>query len=293
MVLTACALAWWFLPSIAGFVGGTFWCLLLLIPSVAERKIDDLLVAQRFARARRLAVVRRILHPWEDSPHRPRFARLSRAGEQWPPRSRARSARHRTRRTHPGRILRERAHLCADGKLGGPGAMVPTRLVGDGESRRAFALFPRARRNRRARRAGSPVCLAPREPRAGADEDALPRFNFALVLAFAGRTNDLVRLFAGDLRQMPLERRQFWLATAELAAGRWPRRARASGEVARGDAGRDSAAFGRSSPWAGPGVSALFRRWRRASRAARGRDDGDAADWDARRGRAARRRSGH
>ncbi len=70
-MLTACALAWWFLPSIAGFVGGTFWCLLLLIPSVAERKIDDLLVAQRFERARQLAVVRRILHPWEDSPHRP------------------------------------------------------------------------------------------------------------------------------------------------------------------------------------------------------------------------------
>ena len=75
MVLAVCAIAWFFAPSLAGFVGGTFWCLLLVIPSVAERKIDDALLAQRFARARQIAVVRRILHPWNDSPHRASLVR--------------------------------------------------------------------------------------------------------------------------------------------------------------------------------------------------------------------------
>ena len=75
IVLFASALAWFLLPSLAGFIGGTLWCLLLVIPSVAERKIDELLLAQRFTGARRLAVVRQICHPWEDSPHRPSLLR--------------------------------------------------------------------------------------------------------------------------------------------------------------------------------------------------------------------------
>src|SRR5471032_3139802 len=91
------------------------------------------------------------------------FARLSRAGEQWPPQSRARSARRRTGRDHPRRMLRDRVDLCPDGELAGPGAMVPARLVRDRESPSALALSPRAWRNRRAGRTGPPACVPQRK----------------------------------------------------------------------------------------------------------------------------------
>lgn len=63
VVLAGSGLAWFLVPSLAGFIGGTLWCLLLLVPSVLERKIDELLLAQRGTAAWRLALVRRILHP--------------------------------------------------------------------------------------------------------------------------------------------------------------------------------------------------------------------------------------
>ncbi len=219
IVLAACALAWWFLPSIAGFVGGTFWCLLLLIPSVSERKIDDLLVARRLARARQLAVVRRILHPWEDSPHRPALldclalassGRLDRALDQL--------ATERAAPTPAGSFASALTFALTENWA----ALVEwcRRDLSVTANPAVLSLYFRALgetgaleelvRQFASRRAS-------REPEL--TNDSLARFDFALVLAFAGRTNDLVRLFAGDLRQMPLEQRQFWLATAELAAG--------------------------------------------------------------------------
>ncbi len=56
-----------------------------------------------------------------------------------------------------------------------------------------------------------------REPRLTIDLPWLS--NLASVLAFSGQTNTLVRLLEGDLRRIPFDRQQYWLATAELAAG--------------------------------------------------------------------------
>ena len=75
IVLTGCVAAWLVVPAVAGIISGILWCLLLLIPSLSDRKIEDLLLARRFSDARRLAVVRRALHPWEDSPYRPALLR--------------------------------------------------------------------------------------------------------------------------------------------------------------------------------------------------------------------------
>ena len=70
IVLSGCVAAWLVVPAVAGIISGILWCLLLLIPSLSDRKIEDLVLARRFSDARRLAVVRRALHPWEDSPYR-------------------------------------------------------------------------------------------------------------------------------------------------------------------------------------------------------------------------------
>ena len=71
VVVAVCALGWLLAPSFAGYVGGTLWCLLLVLPSVAERRIDAALLEQRPLRARQIAVLRRLLHPWDDSPYGP------------------------------------------------------------------------------------------------------------------------------------------------------------------------------------------------------------------------------
>src|SRR5207249_11152704 len=75
IVLAVAGSAWLFVPSVAGYVAGALWALLLLVPSLCERRIDQLLLAERAAEARRLAVVRQICHPWPDSPYRPPLLR--------------------------------------------------------------------------------------------------------------------------------------------------------------------------------------------------------------------------
>jgi rhomboid protease GluP len=57
-----------------------------------------------------------------------------------------------------------------------------------------------------------------REPRLTIDLPWLS--NLASVLAFSGQTSTLVRLLEGDLRRIPVDRQQYWLAAAERAAGR-------------------------------------------------------------------------
>jgi rhomboid protease GluP len=222
VVLAGCAFSWWFVPSIAGFVGGTFWCLLLLIPSVSERKIDDLLLAQRFDRAQRLALVRRILHPWEDSPHRPSLlgclalagcGRLDLAldqlaGEREEPTPAGCFATALTfalTENWPGLVQWCRRDLSVTAHP----AVLSLYLRALGETGALDDLVRQLASRRESR-----------EP--GLTNDLLSRFNLALALAFGGRTNDLARLLACDLQQVPLERRQFWLATAELAAGNRP-----------------------------------------------------------------------
>ena len=220
IVLTASALAWFFLPSIAGFIGGTFWCLLLVIPSVAERKIDELLLAQRFAWARRLAVVRHILHPWADSPHRPSVLRdLELASADRLDLALDRLAQERAERTPAGRFAAALTFALTENW---PGLLQWCR--GDFSvttNSAVFSLYLRALGETGALddlvlQLASHAGGRETSPRA----DSALSVNLAIVLAFCGRTNDFVRLTQGDLRQMPRAVQQFWHATAELAEGK-------------------------------------------------------------------------
>ena len=71
---------WLVVPRIAGYVGEILWALLLVLPSVAEHWIEGALLGQHFARARWLAIVRQIFHPWNDSPYRAALAFLTGVG---------------------------------------------------------------------------------------------------------------------------------------------------------------------------------------------------------------------
>jgi rhomboid protease GluP len=220
IVLGASALAWFLFPSLAGFIGGTLWCLLFVIPSVAERKIDELLLVQRFTGARRLAVVRQIFHPWGDSSHRPSLLRdleLASAGRL--DLALDRLAQERSETTPAGRfataltfaltenwpgLLQWRRrdfavttnpavfslHLRALGETGALDDLVLQLAFHDGE------------------REGRPR------------SDAAAGFNLAIALAFCGRTNDFVRLTQHGPGRIPRAFEQFWRATSELAEGK-------------------------------------------------------------------------
>ena len=220
IVLVASALAWFFFRSLAGFVGGAFWFFLLVLPSIAERKIDEWFLAQRFSWARRLAVVRQIFHPWEDSPHRPSVLRdleLARAGQL--DRALDRLAPERVRATPAGRFATALTFALTENW---PGLLEWCRRDFSVTANPAvFSLYLRALGETGAR---DDLILQfaslSGERTASSRTDSAVSFNLAIVLAFCGRTDDLVRLAQSDLRQMPDASREFWRATAELAEGK-------------------------------------------------------------------------
>jgi rhomboid protease GluP len=220
MVLGGCAAAWILAPAFAGFIGGILWCLLLLLPSLAERKIEELLLMRRFAAARRLASVRRALHPWEDSPYRPTLlraleeasaGRLDLALDQLalerdsiaPASGFAAALTFALTENWGGLVAGRRRSLSVTTN---PAVLaLYSRALGETGALDDLVLLLRAHAE-----AG--------EPRLTTD---LPWLSaLAIALAFSGQTRRLVRLFERDLRRLPRDQQQFWLATAELVAGR-------------------------------------------------------------------------
>ncbi len=220
IVLTGCLGTWLVVPAIAGFIGGTLWCLLLLIPSLSERKIEDLLLARRFSDARRLAGIRRALHPWEDSPYRPALLRcLEQASADRLDLALDQLAIERDEITPAGRYAAALTFALTENWPGlvqwcqrdlavtaNPAILaLYFRALGEIGARDDLVLLLASR-------------AEAREPRLAIDLPWLS--NLATVLAFSGETSTLVRLLEGDLRRIPFDQQQYWLATAELATGR-------------------------------------------------------------------------
>ncbi len=222
IVLAVCGICLWVAPSLAGYVGGTFWCLLLVIPSVAERQIAEAVLAQRFANARRLALVRRIFHPWDDSPHRPAlFRSLELASNGRLDLALDMLATERALPTPAGRFATALTFALTENWAG---------LVEWG--RRNFSLTTNpAVRALYLRALGETGALDELVMKVASDGDGWeadgllssppPGFHLALAFAFAGRTTLVVRLMTRRLAQIPPEHQQFWIATAELAEGKY------------------------------------------------------------------------
>ncbi len=62
-VLLVTAVAWAIAPAFAGYIGGVVWLLFLFLPAVGLRKEGELVVAERYAFARRIVSLLRWLHP--------------------------------------------------------------------------------------------------------------------------------------------------------------------------------------------------------------------------------------
>ncbi len=220
LVLVGAGITWLLAPSIAGYVGGTFWALLLLAPSMVERRIAGLLLAKQYQAARRFALVRQALHPWNDSPHLPWLLRalelaqagnLSAALEQLAGRRSETTAAGRTATAFTFALTENWAGLVEwcrrDLSVTRLPAVRTLYLRGLGEvgalDHLAWDLATRSQ-----------------NPEQGLATSPQFAQELLYLFAFAGRIGAVVRLSDGPLARLPHGHQQFWIGTAELAAGK-------------------------------------------------------------------------
>lgn len=220
IVLAVSGVSYFLAPGRAGFIGGGAWALLLLFPSLAERKIARLLVERRYRSAHRLALVRRVLHPWNDSPQLPQMLEVM---------------EHAQAGKLPAALdLLARAR--SDATPAGRGAIAYTYALTENWSglvewcRRDLTMTNEpAVRALYLRALGETGALedlawgfAAQSQRLGPRLIVTPQAAQELLylVAFGGRTDAVVKLFDTTLSRMPPAHQQFWIATAELAEGR-------------------------------------------------------------------------
>lgn len=213
IVLLGTILSYLLAPALAGFIGGGLWASLLLAPSLLERKIAGVLVESRDRTARRLTLVRRILHPWSDPGPLPfllRALELAQVGQLHPALDLL--ATSRTPATAATTFALEenwrglvewcRRDLTVTNEPGVQALYL--RALGETGALEDLAWSFAAHSQ----------TLEPRLTISPGQSQAL-----LYLLAFAGRPAGLRRLFHGPLARLPRAHQQFWLATAELAAG--------------------------------------------------------------------------
>lgn len=220
IVLVGSGISWLLAPSIAGFIGGSIWALLLLIPSLAERKIATLLVEKRYRPALRLALVRGILHPWNDSSHLLSLLRaLELALDGRLPAALDQLATHRSETNSSGRGAIALTYALTENWAGLVEWCRQDLSVTNDPAVRT--LYLRALGETAALQELAWECAARSESLESrltiSPQDAQ---ELLYLFAFSGRTDGVARLFRGVLARFPRAHQQFWIATAELTEGK-------------------------------------------------------------------------
>jgi rhomboid protease GluP len=221
-VLSATGAAWVIAPESAGFVGGGAWLLLLFVPAWGLRKAADFAAAQRYGAARRCFALVSLLHPFRrlfDEGRLLRAMELAQRGrreEALQMLATLGAANSRLSATAIGQSYRLRGDW--EGLLNWCERHIPR--VGLGEETALLPLYFRAL-GELDRRDDLVLQFAGRAPMLLAAPIHQHTFTagLAMLLAFGGRTQALVRLFERDAAQFPEDVREFWTATAEAAAG--------------------------------------------------------------------------
>jgi rhomboid protease GluP len=220
IVLAICAAGWVLMPGLAGYIGGAFWCLLLVLPSVAERGIDEAILSQRFDRARQIAMLRRLVHPWSDSPYQPRLLQsveLAAKGQLHFALDRLATEREKE---NPSGPFASALTFALTENWGGLVQWCRQDLTVTSNPA-VLTLYLRALGEVGA---VDDLILQVATQLRGREPDQLLNspfgFHLALALAFAGKTKLLADLLVERLNQMPEEQREFWMATAEVSEGK-------------------------------------------------------------------------
>jgi rhomboid protease GluP len=230
-ILAVAGLGALFFPARAGTVAGSLWAIFILAPTLLTRAVARNALAQRYTRAQRLSLVIALLHPadgWRESAEFYRALALSQAGHRQAAvaalgalisRPRAAVSVVRNARAHLFRLRDDWEGLLewtanATGEPQGirrqtlavEPNVVPMRVRALGESGRLgemLAVFQAARM----RMEGLP------------HPTHWPTCQLFLF-AFCGREMATAAVLAGALAGLPPTAKEFWQATAQMAAGR-------------------------------------------------------------------------
>ena len=220
-VLIVTGVSWLFFPRQAGFIGGAIWFTLLLLPAIASHKLADFALREQFTAARRLAYFLSIIHPAPTARDQVRFFRaLETAKTGDTPRA---LDLLQSMQSAPGTMIHQAIaqsfRLRGDWKgllMWCRSTLTPLALQRDGILPLYFrALGETQLLDELILQVAAPTRTSPSE----AIEGLLFQLSMQLLWAFTGRKAQLVRLFGTSLRRFTAERKTFWLATAELAAG--------------------------------------------------------------------------
>ena len=221
-VLIVTGVSWFFFPGQAGFIGGGAWFVLLLIPAVASHKLADLALRERFIAAHRLANFLNIIHPTpatRDEAELLHALELAKRGDPQRAFELLQSVQSRSAwiaRQATAQSFRLRGDW--EGLLTWCRASVPSMALSRSGILPLYfrALGETHRLNDLILQAAAFTQTSPNN----ANEALLFQLSLQLLCAFTGRKAQLVRLFATSLRKFSGERKAFWLATADLAAGK-------------------------------------------------------------------------
>ncbi|MFB2969713.1 rhomboid family intramembrane serine protease [Aerosakkonema sp. BLCC-F183] len=220
-ILAVMAGIFYFAPEWTGFVGGSLWLIFVLLPLNGMRKANQLISAGRYAEARKLMAKLRWLHPadgWREQPALLRALEIGQRGDM--AEALAILKRYQNNATSIGRnatvilykmgarweellfwVRKDLSEKILFEDLGVSSYYL--RALGEtGDLNRLLQEFDRLERNLEKR--GDPATV-----------NTVRMF----ILAFCGQTEELQKSVSISLAMLPKNMRQFWLATAEMAAG--------------------------------------------------------------------------
>jgi rhomboid protease GluP len=222
LILVVGALLYFAWPAGAGVTVGAIWATLVLAPALLQRRITRLTTAQRFTTGQRLASIARWLHPFDGMWQQAPLLRALDQGDRGDIETAATELEH-LRDHAPPRIARvAMAYLC---RMRGdwPRLIDSVRsLTSDRGLRRDPNLLAVYLRALGETGQLNEMLLTLDYCRAALDS---PMFTTARHLcrmqafAFAGDADRVTHILCGPLRVLPSAVQQFWIATADLAAG--------------------------------------------------------------------------
>jgi rhomboid protease GluP len=221
-VLIVTGVSWIVRPATAGFIGGGAWFALLLLPAVGLRKTAELAVTQRFASARRLARLLRLLHPADGLLEQSILLQALELAQRGDSASAlALLAPLRNNHTTLGRqaiaasfrisgdwenLLRWTRTELSPGIMQTDNAVIPLYLRALGETGSRDELVVEFAANVASLTAGQPPLWSYYS-------------SLLAVLAFCGRVESLGNLLETKLRKLPRHVKECWIGTSEIVAG--------------------------------------------------------------------------